>query len=131
MSSDLQKAGAAPLIARSLASTVSSCFGPHGNDKALVSSLGRTLITSSCYAILNSLQLSHPVATIFLDLIRLIHNQIGDGSCSFLLMISEALQQIESQSRRYKAAQLVRAIALLRCLWISNAALPLLLRLVF
>eukprot|EP01112_Ceratiomyxa_fruticulosa_P000378 TRINITY_DN10340_c0_g1_i1.p1 TRINITY_DN10340_c0_g1~~TRINITY_DN10340_c0_g1_i1.p1 ORF type:complete len:572 (+),score=108.43 TRINITY_DN10340_c0_g1_i1:197-1912(+) len=80
-------------ISSSLAQSIASSFGPLGNDKMIINPANQVLITNRGSVILESLKVEHPAAKLLLDTAKAIDENYGDGSSSFIIMISAALRE--------------------------------------
>ncbi|XP_064618621.1 Bardet-Biedl syndrome 10 protein homolog [Lineus longissimus] len=79
-------------------SILAKSFGPNPSQTMLSSSTGKMLLTSDGVTVLESLHLSHPVAKLILKSVLSFHKISGDGSKTFILMLSAFLREVASSS---------------------------------
>ena len=83
---------------RALAQIVAGTFGPKGLDCMLVGEDGEVIITNDGATILKTIDISHPVARIFINAIQLQEEKVGDGTTTASLLaealISEGVNQV-------------------------------------
>ncbi|MEM2636791.1 MAG: thermosome subunit beta [Candidatus Korarchaeota archaeon] len=80
-------------VATALMNSLKTTLGPKGFSKLLVDSLGDTTITNDGRAILDDLDVEHPVARILVDAARSEDKTIGDGTTSFVVLTGALLQK--------------------------------------
>lgn len=88
-------------------------FGPCGGDVLVESATGGIVTLSDGATVLRSLVLSHPVAKLLVDAALKRRLLYGDGSSSFILMVSAALRELKRSHMAKSNAYLAR---LSRCL---------------
>jgi chaperonin GroEL (HSP60 family) len=74
-----------------VAAMTRSTFGPCGMKKLIINKHKKTKITDQAYAILEELDLKHPVAIMMRDATRSINKFLGDGSGTVLILAAELL----------------------------------------
>ncbi len=83
---------------RALAQIVAGTFGPKGLDCMLVGDDGEVIITNDGATILKTIDITHPVARIFINAIQLQEEKVGDGTTTASLLaealISEGVNQV-------------------------------------
>ncbi|WP_394740701.1 thermosome subunit alpha [Natronococcus roseus] len=79
-----------------LAETVRTTLGPKGLDKMLITDDGKVAITNDGASILERMKLSHPVATLVLEVAEGQDTAVGDGTTSAVLLAGELLGEAES-----------------------------------
>ncbi|RQG86784.1 thermosome subunit 1 [Natrarchaeobius halalkaliphilus] len=78
-----------------LAETVRSTLGPNGLDKMLVSN-GTVVVTNDGASILNRLDISHPVATLIVEVAEQQDVTAGDGTTTAVVLAGELLSKADS-----------------------------------
>lgn len=84
-------------ICEYLENILKDTFGPCGLDVMLNSSSGKILITNSGGIIVDSLYIGHPVARVIVDKIKTHYYVAGDGCCSFIIVLTQALREIANR----------------------------------
>ena len=83
---------------RALSQIVAGTFGPKGLDCMLVDQNGGVLVTNDGATILNTIDITHPVAQILINAIRLHEEKVGDGTTTATIlaesMITEGVNQV-------------------------------------
>lgn len=83
---------------RALARIVAGTFGPKGLDCMLVGEDGEVIITNDGATILETIDITHPVARIFINAIQLHAEKVGDGTTTASLLaealITEGVNQV-------------------------------------
>ncbi len=74
---------------------ISKSYGPNALNNILTSSTGKVMITNSGMAVLQSLDLSHPIGRLIKDSISRYHQVTGDGSKTLLFALSESLHVVK------------------------------------
>ena len=117
---DFRMRDAASMVS-SLASSVTTSFGPLAREKLLVSATNKVIITSSGASILASLVASHPVMRWLLDAVAAHVQRAGDGASAFVLFLRGAIEEVERQLSQQPVArhaqfcqQLARALSSLQ-----------------
>ena len=97
-------------IVRELKSFLKDTFGPNGLDVMLFSSSGNILITNYGSAILKSVSVSDPVGRIVREQVISLSEVTGDGTTTFMLVLSETLQEISRSLKISQEKQNVREL---------------------
>ena len=83
---------------RALVQIIAGTFGPKGLDCMLVGEDGEVIITNDGATILKTIDITHPVARIFINAIRLQEEKVGDGTTTASLLaetlITEGVNQV-------------------------------------
>lgn len=83
---------------RALSQIVAGTFGPKGLDCMLVDQNGGLIVTNDGATILNTIDITHPVAQILINAIRLHEEKVGDGATTATIlaesMITEGVNQV-------------------------------------
>lgn len=97
-------------IARALESLVSRGFGPQGLQTLMCTSTGQVLITNNGATIFNALHIGHPAGRLIVEAIDKMIQYTGDGSKTFIVMLTEILQQIDCQYTEKEQGKLIRGV---------------------
>lgn len=81
-------------ICKTLAQFVSKSFGPFGTCVLLLTSTGKTVITSDGFQLLSAIDCCHPLAQYIIKCLQCHHSMIGDGSKTFVIYLSGLIEQI-------------------------------------
>ncbi|RQG99259.1 thermosome subunit alpha [Natrarchaeobius oligotrophus] len=84
---------------KQLAETVRTTLGPNGLDKMLVAD-GMAVVTNDGASILDRLDVSHPVATLVLEVADQQESSAGDGTTSAVVLAGELLDEAETLLER-------------------------------
>ncbi len=79
-------------VAVAVASAVKTTLGPKGMDKMMVSDLGDIVITNDGAAILDEMNVEHPVAKIMVDIAKTQDKEVGDGTTTVVVLTGELLK---------------------------------------
>eukprot|EP01062_Namystynia_karyoxenos_P065981 TRINITY_DN60003_c0_g1_i1.p2 TRINITY_DN60003_c0_g1~~TRINITY_DN60003_c0_g1_i1.p2 ORF type:complete len:532 (+),score=242.33 TRINITY_DN60003_c0_g1_i1:108-1703(+) len=82
--------------ARALAGVLRTSLGPRGMDKMLVSPDGEVTVTNDGATIMDSMEVSNPIAKLIVDLSKSQDNEIGDGTTGVVVLAGALLEQAES-----------------------------------
>ncbi|XP_077993881.1 BBSome complex assembly protein BBS10-like [Glandiceps talaboti] len=82
-------------ICRSLENIIKKLVGPNALHTMISTATGKILISSDGLTVLKSLHLSHPIGRMMIEAVTSHHQQTGNNSKSFILLLSEALRQIQ------------------------------------
>jgi chaperonin GroEL (HSP60 family) len=121
--------GAFAQAAAVLEGVVGTSIGPHGAHKVITSATGKVLVTKSGAAILDALSADTPAMLVLLEAARRHGRAHGDGTISFVLMVAEALRQLDACVRACALgaptrARLARALAHAASCWLPTVAFP-------
>lgn len=97
-------------IARALESLVLHGFGPQGLQTLMCTSTGQVLITNNGATIFNALHIGHPAGRLIVKAIDKMIQYTGDGSKTFIVMLSEILQQIDCKYTEKDRGKLIRGV---------------------
>ena len=79
-------------VGYAVASIVKTTLGPKGMDKMLVSELGDIVITNDGAAILEEMNVEHPVAKILVEVAKTQDKEVGDGTTSAVIIAGDLLR---------------------------------------
>eukprot|EP00667_Euglena_gracilis_P005600 EG_transcript_5647 len=77
-----------------IVAVVGSSYGPHGRLKATVNDLGQVTFTSRGVAIVTRLAIAHPAALLLRRAARAVEARAGDGTTTFLLLLTAWLRAL-------------------------------------
>lgn len=97
-------------IARALESLVLRGFGPQGLQTLMCTSTGQVLVTNNGATIFNALHIGHPAGRLMVKAIDKMIQYTGDGSKTFIVMLSEILQQIDCKYTEKDRGKLIRGV---------------------
>lgn len=97
-------------IARALESLVLRGFGPQGLQTLMCTSTGQVLVTNNGATIFNALHIGHPAGRLMVKAIDKMIQYTGDGSKTFIVMLSEILQQIDRKYTEKDRGKLIRGV---------------------
>lgn len=97
-------------IARALESLVLRGFGPQGLQTLMCTSTGQVLVTNNGATIFNALHIGHPAGRLMVKAIDKMIQYIGDGSKTFIVMLSEILQQIDCKYTEKDRGKMIRGV---------------------
>lgn len=97
-------------IARALESLVLRGFGPQGLQTLMCTSTGQVLVTNNGATIFNALHIRHPAGRLMVKAIDKMIQYTGDGSKTFIVMLSEILQQIDCKYTEKDRGKLIRGV---------------------
>lgn len=83
------------MAARVVAETLSSCLGPRGMDKMLVSGIGDVVITNDGATIMKELDVQHPAAKMLVEVAKTQDNEVGDGTTTAVVLAGQLLSKAE------------------------------------
>jgi len=83
------------MAARVIAEAVKSTLGPRGMDKMLIDSLGDMTITNDGAAILDEIDVEHPVAKMMVEVAKTQDKEVGDGTTTAVVLAGELLRKAE------------------------------------
>lgn len=86
--------------ARSLGEAIRSTLGPHGMDKLLVDSEGSVVVTDDGATLLETMEVSHPAATLVVEVAEAQEAAVGDGTTSAVVLAGELLAGAEALIER-------------------------------
>ncbi|URD90226.1 T-complex protein 1 subunit alpha [Musa troglodytarum] len=78
---------------QAVANIVKSSLGPVGLDKMLVDDIGDVTITNDSATILKMLEVEHPAAKVLVELAELQDREVGDGTTSVVILVTELLKR--------------------------------------
>lgn len=88
------------LAARVVGELLRPSLGPRGLNKMLVGSVGDVTITKSGVTILSEANIEHPIAKMIVEASKSQDKEVGDGTTSVAILISELLRRAEDLLRR-------------------------------
>jgi len=88
------------LAARVVGELLRPSLGPRGLNKMLVGSVGDVTITKSGVTILSEANIEHPIAKMIVEASKSQDKEVGDGTTSVAILISELLRGAEDLLRR-------------------------------
>lgn len=97
-------------VARALESLVLRGFGPQGLQTLMCTSTGQVLVTNNGATIFNALHIGHPAGRLMVKAIDKMIQYTGDGSKTFIVMLSEILQQIDCKYTEKDRGKLIRGV---------------------
>lgn len=97
-------------IARALESLVLRGFGPQGLQTLMCTSTGQVLVTNNGATIFNALHIGHPAGRLMVKAIDKMIQYTGDGSKTFIVMLSEILQQIDCKYTEKDRGKMIREV---------------------
>uniref|UniRef100_A0A8W8KDX6 Bardet-Biedl syndrome 10 protein n=1 Tax=Magallana gigas TaxID=29159 RepID=A0A8W8KDX6_MAGGI len=97
-------------IARALESLVLRGFGPQGLQTLMCTSTGQVLVTNNGATIFNALHIGHPAGRLMVKAIDKMIQYTGDGSKTFIVMLSEILQQIDRKYTEKDRGKMIREV---------------------
>lgn len=97
-------------IARALESLVLRGFGPQGLQTLMCTSTGQVLVTNNGATIFNALHIGHPAGRLMVKAIDKMIQYTGDGSKTFIVMLSEILQQIDCKYTEKDRGKMIRGV---------------------
>ncbi|XP_041112202.1 Bardet-Biedl syndrome 10 protein homolog [Polyodon spathula] len=92
-------------ISETLESVVCQCFGPNGGQVLFTKATGELLVTRDGKRVLNSLLLDHPIARMIVDCVSAHCSVTGDGTKSFILLLSALLRGLQASVDKGTAEQ--------------------------
>lgn len=87
-----------------LESVVRRCLGPEGGSVLFTRDTGETLISRHGQKVLSTLHLEHPMARMVLDCVCAHAKSTGDGTKSFILLLSALLRAIQDSAHMRRKA---------------------------
>eukprot|EP00756_Hemistasia_phaeocysticola_P020229 Hpha_TRINITY_DN15709_c4_g4::TRINITY_DN15709_c4_g4_i1::g.37290::m.37290/K09497/CCT5; T-complex protein 1 subunit epsilon len=81
--------------ARALANVLRTSLGPRGMDKILMSPDNEVTVTNDGATILDSIDVTNPIAKLIVDLSKSQDNEIGDGTTGVVVLAGALLEQAE------------------------------------
>lgn len=97
-------------VARALESLVLRGFGPQGLQTLMCTSTGQVLVTNNGATIFNALHIGHPAGRLMVKAIDKMIQYTGDGSKTFIVMLSEILQQIDCKYTEKDRGKMIRGV---------------------
>lgn len=79
-------------VGYAVSSIVRSTLGPKGMDKMLVSELGDIVITNDGAAILEEMNVEHPIAKLMVEIAKNQDKEVGDGTTTAVIIAGELLK---------------------------------------
>jgi len=79
-------------VGYAVASIIRSTLGPKGMDKMLVSELGDIVITNDGAAILEEMNVEHPIAKLMVEIAKNQDKEVGDGTTTAVIIAGELLR---------------------------------------
>jgi chaperonin GroEL (HSP60 family) len=83
---------------RAVAEAVEGTLGPKGLDTMLVDRGGEIVVTNAGFTILDRMEVSHPAARMLINIARVQHEEVGDGTTTATIiaaaLINEGLSHI-------------------------------------
>ena len=83
------------LAARAISEVVKTTLGPKGMDKMLVDVAKNIVITNDGMAILNEIEVRHPVAKMLIEVAQAMEREVGDGTSTAVVISGELLKESE------------------------------------
>jgi len=84
------------MAAKIISEVLKTTLGPKGMDKMLVDSLGDITITNDGAAILDEIDVQHPVAKMMKEVAKTQDDEVGDGTTTAVILVGELLEKAES-----------------------------------
>ncbi|XP_075711646.1 T-complex protein 1 subunit theta-like isoform X2 [Rhinoderma darwinii] len=86
-------------VLATLGRCLSSCYGPAGNSKLLVTRQGKTLVSGSARKVLQELEIEHPAGILVRQACQTQDGECGDGTTSVLLLAAALMSEGETLLR--------------------------------
>ncbi|PNS18286.1 T-complex protein 1, theta subunit [Sphaceloma murrayae] len=84
---------------RTISSTVSTSFGPHGRNKIVINHLQKLILTNDAVTILRELDVVHPAAKLLVMASQQQEAEMGDGTNMVMVLAGELLKKAEELLR--------------------------------
>jgi chaperonin GroEL (HSP60 family) len=79
------------IVVRTVGEYVKSSLGPHGLDKMLIDPYLNVIITNDGSTMLRNLEVRHPTVKMLVDAARTMYKEVGDGTTSMIVLVSELI----------------------------------------
>ncbi|MCC6020948.1 MAG: TCP-1/cpn60 chaperonin family protein [Thermoproteaceae archaeon] len=83
------------MIARAVSEVLRTTLGPKGMDKMLIDSLGDITITNDGAAILDEMDVQHPIAKLMVEIAKSQEEEAGDGTTTAVVLAGALLEEAE------------------------------------
>ncbi|MCD6369193.1 MAG: TCP-1/cpn60 chaperonin family protein [Thermoproteales archaeon] len=83
------------MVARAISEAVKTTLGPKGMDKMLIDSLGDITVSNDGAAILDEMDVQHPIAKLLVEVSKAQDDEVGDGTTTAVVLAGELLREAE------------------------------------
>ncbi|CAD5122937.1 unnamed protein product [Dimorphilus gyrociliatus] len=87
---------------------LSPSYGPNALSNIISTASGHLLVTSSGSTLIESLEMTEPVAKLVEQALRNFHNDFGDGTKRFVILLNEICARLNDENRRIVSSALLK-----------------------